>query len=247
MAFVEITDVSKRYGTISVLEELNLSVDTHEVVCLIGPSGCGKSTLLRCVNGLESIQAGTIRVGDLEVSSPLVDINAVRRRVGMVFQQFNLFPNMNALKNVTLAQRRSLHLSRAEAEEIANRLLTRVGLGAKVGKYPDALSGGEQQRVAIARALAMRPDVLLLDEITSALDPELVGEVLTIVGELAAEGMTMILATHEMSFAREVGTRVVFVADGSVYEQGTPEQMLSEPSRPKTQAFLRRLMESHRL
>jgi polar amino acid transport system ATP-binding protein len=247
MAFVEITDVSKRYGTISVLEELNLSVDTHEVVCLIGPSGCGKSTLLRCVNGLESIQAGTIRVGDLEVSSPLVDINAVRRRVGMVFQQFNLFPNMSALKNVTLAQRRSLHLSRAEAEEIANRLLTRVGLGAKVGKYPDALSGGEQQRVAIARALAMRPDVLLLDEITSALDPELVGEVLTIVGELAAEGMTMILATHEMSFAREVGTRVVFVADGSVYEQGTPEQMLSEPSRPKTQAFLRRLMESHRL
>jgi polar amino acid transport system ATP-binding protein len=247
MAFVEITDVSKRYGTISVLEELNLSVDTHEVVCLIGPSGCGKSTLLRCVNGLESIQAGTIRVGDLEVSSPLVDINAVRRRVGMVFQQFNLFPNMSALKNVTLAQRRSLHLSRAEAEEIANRLLTRVGLGAKVGKYPDALSGGEQQRVAIARALAMRPDVLLLDEITSALDPELVGEVLTIVGELAAEGMTMILATHEMSFAREVGTRVVFVADGSVYEQGTPEQRLSEPSRPKTQAFLRRLMESHRL
>lgn len=247
MAFVELTDVTKRYGTIRVLEDLNLDVDQHEVVCLIGPSGCGKSTMLRCINGLEPIQGGRIRVGDLEVSSPLVDINAVRRRVGMVFQHFNLFPHMSALKNVTLAQRRSLRLSKAEAEEAAHALLSRVGLGGKVGKYPDSLSGGEQQRVAIARALAVRPDVLLLDEITSALDPELVAEVLAIVGELASEGMTMILATHEMSFAREVATRIGFVSDGSIHEQGPPEQVLSNPAKPKTQAFLRRLMESHRL
>ncbi|WP_370017898.1 amino acid ABC transporter ATP-binding protein [Planotetraspora sp. GP83] len=230
-----------------MLNDLNLRVGKHEVVCLIGPSGCGKSTMLRCVNGLESIQTGAVFVGDLEVSSPIVDMNAVRRRVGMVFQHFNLFPHMTAIENVMVAQRRVLGRDKGAARDIAFRLLSRVGLSKKVGKYPEALSGGEQQRVAIARTLAMSPQALLLDEITSALDPELVGEVLEIVRELANEGMTMLLATHEMSFAREVATRVCFVADGSIYEEGPAEKILSDPDRPKTQAFLRRLVESHRL
>jgi polar amino acid transport system ATP-binding protein len=247
MSFLELSDVVKRYGRIDVLSGLTLGVDTHEVVCVIGPSGCGKSTMLRCINGLETIQGGSIMVGDLEVSSPIVDMNAVRRKVGMVFQQFNLFPHMSALQNVTVGQRRALRIGKAEAQERAAQLLTRVGLGDKANKYPDSLSGGEQQRVAIARALAVRPDALLLDEITSALDPELVSEVLAIVRELASEGMTMVLATHEMSFAREVATRICFVSDGEVYEQGPPAQLLADPQRPKTQQFLRRLMASNRL
>lgn len=247
MSFVKLENVGKTYGPISVLKDLNLRVDKHEVVCLIGPSGCGKSTMLRCINGLESIQAGSIFVGDLEVSSPIVDINAVRRRVGMVFQHFNLFPHMTAIENVMVAQLRVLGRDKRAARDMAFELLSRVGLSKKIDKYPEALSGGEQQRVAIARTLAMSPQALLLDEITSALDPELVGEVLEIVRELANEGMTMLLATHEMSFAREVATRVCFVAEGGIYEEGPAEKILSNPDRPKTQAFLRRLVESHRL
>lgn len=247
MSFVKLEKVGKTYGTISVLKDLDLSVDKHEVVCLIGPSGCGKSTMLRCINGLEGIQHGKIFVGDLEVSSPIVDMNAVRRRVGMVFQHFNLFPHMTAIENVMVAQRRVMGKEKKTARDIAFQLLSRVGLSKEIDKYPEALSGGQQQRVAIARTLAMSPQALLLDEITSALDPELVGEVLEIVRELAREGMTMLLATHEMSFAREVATRVCFIAEGRIYEEGPAEKILSDPDLPKTQAFLRRLVESHRL
>jgi polar amino acid transport system ATP-binding protein len=247
MAFIEVVDVYKSYRTVQVLNGINLSVDRHEVACLIGPSGCGKSTLLRCINGLEPIQSGDIRLGSLVVSEELVDLNAIRKRVGIVFQQFNLFPHMTALGNVSLGPRRVLGKPKVEAEEIANQLLKRVGLDNKSARYPDALSGGEQQRVAIARALAMSPDALLLDEITSALDPELVGEVLAIVAELAQEGLTMILATHEMAFAREVATHVYFLADGVVHESGTPDKLFMEPERPKTQAFLKRLVEARRV
>jgi polar amino acid transport system ATP-binding protein len=247
MSFIDVVDVRKRYRTVDVLDGVSLSVDRHEVGCLIGPSGCGKSTLLRCINGLEAIQGGEIHVGPVTVSEELADLNAVRRRVGIVFQQFNLFPHMNAIDNVSLGPRRVLRMPRGEAEERAQQLLERVGLGGKSKRYPDALSGGEQQRVAIARALAMRPDALLLDEITSALDPELVGEVLEIVSELAHEGMTMILATHEMGFAREVATRVYFLSEGRVHESGPPDKLFSEPEQPKTQTFLRRLMEARRI
>ena len=247
MSFIEITDVTKSYRSVKVLDGISLAVDRHEVACLIGASGSGKSTLLRCINGLEVIDSGEIRLGSIVVSEELADLNAVRRRVGIVFQQFNLFPHMTALGNVSLGPRRVLRKSKAEAEAIAQDLLERVGLGTKSHRHPDALSGGEQQRVAIARALAMSPEALLLDEITSALDPELVGEVLAIVSELAHEGMTMILATHEMGFARDVGTHVYFLADGVVYESGTPAKLFSEPERPKTQAFLKRLVDARRV
>jgi polar amino acid transport system ATP-binding protein len=247
MSFIEVSDVTKSYRTVKVLDGINMAVDRHEVACLIGASGSGKSTLLRCINGLETIDSGEIRLGPLVVSEELADLNAVRKRVGIVFQQFNLFPHMTALANVSLGPRRVLGKPKAEAEVIAQQLLDRVGLGNKSARYPDALSGGEQQRVAIARALAMSPEALLLDEITSALDPELVGEVLAIVSELAHEGMTMILATHEMGFAREVATHVYFLAEGVVYESATPDKLFSAPERPKTQAFLKRLVEARRV
>lgn len=247
MAYIAVNDVHKSYRATAVLRGINLSVDRHEIACLIGPSGCGKSTLLRCINGLEPIDQGSIRVGDLAVSDELMDANALRRRVGIVFQQFNLFPHMTALENVSLGPRRVLRKSKDESMEISARLLGRVGLSGKSNRYPDGLSGGEQQRVAIARALAMRPEALLLDEITSALDPELVGEVLDIVRELAHEGMTMVLATHEMGFAREVATRVCFISEGVVYEEAAPGQLFSAPERPKTQSFLKRLMEARRI
>jgi polar amino acid transport system ATP-binding protein len=247
MAYITVAGVHKRYSTVEVLRGLDLDVDRHEVACLIGPSGCGKSTVLRCLNGLEPIDSGEIRVGNITVSEELADANALRRQVGIVFQQFNLFPHMTALGNVSLGPRRVLGRPRREAEDEAHALLDRVGLGAKAHRHPDALSGGEQQRVAIARALAMRPKALLLDEITSALDPELVGEVLEIVRELALEGMTMVLATHEMGFAREVATHVCFMSDGVVYESGPPAKLFEAPERPKTQSFLKRLTQARRI
>jgi polar amino acid transport system ATP-binding protein len=245
--FLELRGVEKRFRDNQVLNGIDLTVAEHEVVSLIGASGCGKSTLLRCVNALEPIQAGTITLQGQLVSGKGVDVDRHRRDVGIVFQSFNLFPHMTVLQNITLAPRQVLGLSRQQAEERADALLNRVGLSEKRKQYPDSLSGGQQQRVAIVRALAMRPKLLLLDEITSALDPELVAEVLNIVRELAHEGMTMLLATHEMSFAREVSSRVCFLADGVICEQGPPEQMFTEPSDPRTQAFLKRIIAAGRL
>ena len=247
MSFLEIRDVHKRYGEAEVLRGTNLTVEKHQVVCLIGPSGCGKSTLLRCINGLESIQSGEIRLGGDRISGPGVDLNALRREVGIVFQSFNLFPHMSVLQNVTLAPVQVLRMSRAEAEAKAMELLRRIGLEAKAKAYPDQLSGGQQQRVAIVRALAMDPQLLLLDEITSALDPELVSEVLSLLRELAAEGMTMVLATHEMSFAREVASKVCFLYQGVVHEEGPPEQIFGNPQQERTRAFLSKIIEAGRL
>lgn len=247
MAFLEILNVEKEFGAIRVLRGVNLRVDEHQVVCLIGPSGCGKSTLLRCINGLESIQGGEIRLRDDRVSGPGVDVNRLRRDVGIVFQSFNLFPHMSVLENVTLAPIKVLKLAREEAEARAMTLLKRVGLEAKSGDYPDRLSGGQQQRVAIVRALAMEPKLMLLDEVTSALDPELVSEVLNIIRDLALQGMTMLLATHEMGFAREVASKVCFLYEGQVHEEGPPAQIFSDPKQERTRAFLRRIIEAGRL
>src|SRR5918992_4908408 len=231
--FLEMRGVEKSFGANKVLNGIDLTVGEHQLVSLIGASGCGKSTLLRCINALEPIQGGTITLQGQLVSGKGVDVDRHRRDVGIVFQSFNLFPHMTVLQNITLAPRQVLGLNRQQAEERADALLNRVGLSEKRKQYPDSLSGGQQQRVAIVRALAMRPKLLLLDEITSALDPELVAEVLNIVRELAHEGMTMLLATHEMSFAREVSSRVCFLADGVICEQGPPEQMFTEPSDPR--------------
>jgi polar amino acid transport system ATP-binding protein len=247
MALVEIKDVTKRYGSLEVLRGLCLDVEAHQVVCLIGPSGCGKSTLLRCINGLEPIQGGEIRLHDDRVSGPGVDVDALRRDVGIVFQSFNLFPHMSVLENVTLAPIRVRKFPRREAEARAMALLARIGLDHKAGEYPDRLSGGQQQRVAIVRALAMDPMVLLLDEITSALDPELVAEVLNIVRDLARDGMTMLLATHEMGFAREVASKVCFLEAGAVHEEGPPERIFKDPQSERTRAFLKRIIEAGRL
>jgi len=245
--FLELRGVEKRFGENTVLHGIDLTVAEHEVVSLIGASGCGKSTLLRCINALEPIQAGTVSLQGQVVSGKGVDVDRHRREVGIVFQSFNLFPHMNVLQNITLAPRQVLGLNRKQAEERADALLQRVGLAEKRKQYPDSLSGGQQQRVAIVRALAMRPKLLLLDEITSALDPELVAEVLNIVRELAAEGMTMLLATHEMSFAREVSSRVCFLAEGVICEQGPPEQIFTKPTNERTQAFLKRIIAAGRL
>ena len=247
MSLLEIRQVTKRFGTHTVLSGLDLDVEEHQVVCLIGPSGCGKSTLLRCINGLEEIQGGEIRLHGDRVTGPGVDLNALRRDVGIVFQSFNLFPHMTVLENVTLAPLRVLRLPQAEAKERAMALLKRIGLTEKAGDYPDRLSGGQQQRVAIVRALAMEPILLLLDEITSALDPELVSEVLNIVRDLAAEGMTMLLATHEMGFAREVASKVCFLYGGIVHEEGPPEKIFGAPKDERTRAFLKRIIEAGRL
>ncbi|HEY1385824.1 MAG TPA: amino acid ABC transporter ATP-binding protein [Dongiaceae bacterium] len=247
MPLLEVKEVVKRFGPHQVLEGLNLDVEEHEVVCLIGPSGCGKSTLLRCINGLEAIQGGEIRLHGDRVTGPGVDLNALRRDVGIVFQSFNLFPHMTVMQNVTLAPIRVLGMARAEAEERALGLLKRIGLEQKASEYPDRLSGGQQQRVAITRALAMEPMLLLLDEITSALDPELVSEVLSIVRDLAREGMTMLLATHEMGFAREVASKVCFLYGGGVYEEGPPDQIFENPAKERTRAFLKRIIEAGRL
>jgi polar amino acid transport system ATP-binding protein len=240
-------DVHKSFGTLEVLRGIDLQVDEHEVVCLIGASGSGKSTLLRCVNLLEPIDRGRIVVEGEEITAPRVDVNRIRRRIGIVFQAFNLFPHMSVLDNVTLAPRLALHTPRAQAEVQATALLERFGLGDKRNDYPDSLSGGQQQRVAIVRALAMRPDLMLLDEVTSALDPELVAEVLEVIRELAAAGMTMLIATHEMSFARDIASRVCFLDAGVILEEGPPEQILTAPREPRTQQFLQRIIEAGRL
>ncbi|MCA3559775.1 MAG: amino acid ABC transporter ATP-binding protein [Aestuariivirga sp.] len=247
MSFLEIVNVEKEFGPVKVLRGVNLSVDEHQVVCLIGASGCGKSTLLRCINGLEKIQGGEIRLMNDRVSGPGVDVNLLRRNVGIVFQSFNLFPHMSVIENVTLAPLKVLKTDRAEAEAKAMALLKRIGLEAKANEYPDRLSGGQQQRVAIVRALAMEPKVMLLDEITSALDPELVSEVLNIVRDLAAQGMTMLLATHEMGFAREVASKVCFLFEGVVHEEGPPAQIFGGPKQERTRAFLKRIIEAGRL
>ena len=247
MALIEIRDIHKRFGDHLVFKGLSLSVEEHQVVCLIGPSGCGKSTLLRCINGLETIEKGEIRIHGDRMTGPGVDVNALRRDVGIVFQSLNLFPHMTVLENVTLAPLRVLRLDRKEAEAKAMALLTRIGLEQKAKEYPDRLSGGQQQRVAIVRALAMGPMVMLLDEVTSALDPELVSEVLNIVRDLAAEGMTMLLATHEMGFAREVASKVCFLYDGRVHEEGPPAEIFGDPKEERTRAFLKRIIEAGRL
>ncbi len=247
MAFLEIRNVVKEFAGIPVLRGINLDVNEHQVVCLIGPSGCGKSTLLRCINGLEKIQGGEIRLENDRVSGPGIDVNRLRQQVGIVFQSFNLFPHMSVLENVTLGPTRVLNVPKGEAHERAMILLKRIGLEAKAHEFPDRLSGGQQQRVAIVRALAMEPKLLLLDEITSALDPELVSEVLNIVRDLAGQGMTMLLATHEMGFAREVASKVCFLYDGVVHEEGPPEQLFGHPKEERTRAFLKRIIEAGRL
>jgi polar amino acid transport system ATP-binding protein len=239
--------VHKSFGKVEVLRGIDLAVGEHEVVCLIGASGSGKSTLLRCVNLIEPIDAGRIVLDGDEISAPGVDADRVRRRIGIVFQAYNLFPHMTVLRNVTLAPRSVLGRSRGEAEARAGELLARFGLADKRDEYPDRLSGGQQQRAAIARALAMEPELMLLDEVTSALDPELVSEVLEVIRELAAGGMTMLIATHEMSFAREIADRVCFLDEGVVLEQGPPEQIFSEPREPRTQQFLQRIVAAGRL
>ncbi len=239
---IEITGLRKLFGTNEVLRGIDFHVGPGEVVCVIGPSGSGKSTLLRCVNLLEEPSAGTIRVAG-DVTDSEVDIDAVRRRIGMVFQSFNLFPHLTALGNVMIAQRKVLKRDKAEAEKIARENLERVGLADKVGSYPAQLSGGQQQRVAIARALAMGPQVMLFDEPTSALDPELVGDVLGVMRGLAEAGMTMLVVTHEMSFAREVADRVVFMDGGVVVEEGPPQQVIADPAHERTRAFLSRVLD----
>src|SRR5436190_20567879 len=247
MSALELHDVHKRFGHNEVLRGIDLTVEEHEVVCLIGASGSGKSTLLRCVNLLEAIDAGRIVVDGDEITARGVDRNRIRRRIGIVFQSYNLFPHMSVLRNVTLAPRQALGLSKSAAEEEATRLLARFGLADKREDYPDRLSGGQQQRVAIVRALAMRPDLMLLDEVTSALDPELVAEVLQVIRELAAGGMTMVIATHEMSFARDIADRICFLDAGVILEQGPPEQLLTAPREQRTQQFLQRIIEAGRM
>jgi polar amino acid transport system ATP-binding protein len=247
MSALELHDVHKSFGANEVLKGIDLEVAEHEVVCLIGASGSGKSTLLRCINLLEPIDRGRIVVNGEEITSRGVDVNRMRRHIGIVFQAFNLFPHMSVLRNVTLAPRRALGLSRPEAEERALALLDRFGLSEKRDDYPDRLSGGQQQRVAIVRALAMRPRLMLLDEVTSALDPELVAEVLAVIRELADGGMTMVIATHEMSFARDIADRICFLDAGAILEQGAPEQVLTSPREPRTQQFLQRIIAAGRL
>ncbi len=239
--------VRKSFGKLEVLRGIDLDLAEHEVVCLIGASGSGKSTLLRCVNLLEPIDAGRIVLHGEEITRQGVDVNAVRRGIGIVFQSFNLFPHMSVLDNVTLGPRKALDLSRGDAEARGEALLERFGLADKRDEYPDRLSGGQQQRVAIVRALAMQPRLLLLDEVTSALDPELVAEVLEVIRELAAEGMTMLIATHEMGFARDVAHRVCFLDEGVILEEGFPEQIFGAPREPRTQQFLQRIVQAGRL
>jgi len=242
-----IEGLHKSFGKLDVLRGIDLALAEHEVVCLIGASGSGKSTLLRCVNLLEPINAGRIVLHDEEITAGGVDVNVVRRGIGIVFQSFNLFPHMSVVDNVTLGPRKALGLPREDAERHADELLARFGLADKRGEYPDRLSGGQQQRVAIVRALAMQPGLLLLDEVTSALDPELVAEVLEVISELAGEGMTMLIATHEMSFARDVAHRVCFLDEGVILEEGPPEQIFGAPREPRTQQFLQRIVRAGRL
>jgi polar amino acid transport system ATP-binding protein len=247
LSFVDVQNVSKCFGENQVLTDVCVDVDEHNVVCLIGASGSGKSTLLRCINLLERVDEGSISVDGQVLTNGKIDVNALRRKIGIVFQAYNLFPHMTVLDNVTLAPRKARRASQSEARERAFELLRRIGLEEKADDFPDRLSGGQQQRVAIVRALAMDPKLMLLDEITSALDPQLVSEVLQLVRELAESGMTMIIATHEMSFAREVADKVCFLDAGRILEEGPPAEIFSNPSEPRTRAFLSRVIEAGRL
>lgn len=247
MSFIELSGLKKNFGDYAVLKGIDLSVEKHQVVTLIGASGSGKSTLLRCINALEPIQGGSISLDGDIVSGPGVNLNTLRRKVGMVFQAFNLFPHMTVLQNISFGPVRLLGERRAQAEEQGRALLDRVNLLHRANYYPDQLSGGQQQRVAIVRAIAMRPEVILLDEITSALDPELVAEVLNIVRDLARDGMTMMLATHEMQFAREVSDLIVFLEQGTLLEQGPPDQIFRNPKEERTAEFLKQIIKSGRL
>jgi polar amino acid transport system ATP-binding protein len=244
---VRIDGLQKSFDDLEVLKGIDLVVQKHEVVCLIGASGSGKSTLLRCIDLLEPVDAGRISIDGIDITARGTDQDAVRRRIGIVFQSFNLFPHMTVLQNVALAPVKVLKQSREQAAERSRELLERFGLADKADEYPDRLSGGQQQRVAIVRALAMDPDVLLLDEITSALDPELVAEVLDVIRELAAQGMTMVIATHEMAFARDVAHRVCFLDDGRILEEGPPDRIFSEPTNERTRRFLDRIIAAGRM
>ncbi|MFN8630175.1 MAG: amino acid ABC transporter ATP-binding protein [Chloroflexota bacterium] len=244
---LRIEGIWKSFGALDVLKGIDLEVAEHEVIALIGASGSGKSTLLRCVNLLEPIDEGRIFIEGEEITAKGVNVDRIRRRVGIVFQSFNLFPHMRVLDNVTLGPRKVLKRSKAEAEADARKLLDRFGLAEKAEQLPDRLSGGQQQRVAIVRALAMQPDILLLDEVTSALDPELVAEVLNVIRELAAGGMTMLIATHEMGFARDIASRVCFLDQGRILEQGPPQQIFAEPREARTRQFLNSIIEAGRL
>jgi polar amino acid transport system ATP-binding protein len=246
-AALKLEGVHKSYGSVHVLRGIDLELATHEVVCLIGASGSGKSTLLRCVNLLDSIDEGRIFFGGEEITANGVDVNRVRRNIGIVFQAFNLFPHMTVLRNVTLAPRKVLGVPKEQAEAEAMELLTRFGLADKALEYPDRCSGGQQQRAAIVRALAMKPRLMLLDEVTSALDPELIAEVLNVIRGLAETGMTMLIATHEMSFARDIARRVCFLEEGVILEEGPPEEIFSSPRNPRTQQFLQRIIAAGRL
>jgi polar amino acid transport system ATP-binding protein len=244
---LRVEGLHKSFGRLEVLRGIDLVVGQHDVVALIGSSGSGKSTLLRCINLIEPIDAGRIVVQGEEITADGVDVDRIRRRIGIVFQAFNLFPHMSVLGNVTLAPRKVLRQSRSEAEAMASQLLERFGLADKRLEYPDRLSGGQQQRVAIVRALAMQPDLLLLDEVTSALDPELVAEVLNVIRDLAAGGMTMLIATHEMGFARDIASRVCFLDAGRILEAGPPAEIFSEPREERTRQFLQRVIDAGRL
>ncbi len=238
MSLLEIIDLHKKFGNLHVLKGINMEVDRGEVVVIIGPSGSGKSTLLRCMNRLEEPTKGKVILDGVEITDPKVDINKIRQRIGIVFQQFNLFSHLTALENITLPLRVVKKIPKEEAERIAMKFLKKVGLEDKADHYPHQLSGGQQQRVAIARALAMNPEVMLFDEVTSALDPELVKEVLDVMRQLARDGMTMIVVTHEMGFAREVGDRVIFMDKGRIVEEGTPEEIFTNPKHERTRRFL---------
>ncbi|WP_239256167.1 amino acid ABC transporter ATP-binding protein [Listeria ilorinensis] len=242
MTKLKVIGLKKSFGTNEVLKGIDLEVQEGEVVCVIGPSGSGKSTFLRCMNRLEEISGGEVVVDDYHLTDKTTDINKVRQNIGMVFQHFNLFPHMNILRNISFAPMELGKLSKEEAEKQALQLLERVGLQEKASAYPDQLSGGQKQRVAIARALAMNPDIMLFDEPTSALDPEMVGEVLGVMKDLAKEGMTMMVVTHEMGFAREVGDRVIFMDGGYIVEQGTPEQIFDHPQHERTISFLEKVL-----
>lgn len=236
---IQIIDLHKYFGELEVLRGISTTVATGDVVCVVGPSGSGKSTLLRCVNRLEEPTSGTILIEGEDITSEDADVDGLRTRIGMVFQQFNLFPHLTVLRNLTIAQRKVLGRETEEAREVARQMLERVGLSDKIEEHPSRLSGGQQQRVAIARALCMNPDMMLFDEPTSALDPELIGEVLDVMKELANDGMTMLVVTHEMGFALQVADRVIFMDEGVIVEEGPPEQVLKEPAHERTRRFLR--------
>jgi len=235
---IDVVGLHKHFGDLHVLRGIDFVVNSGEVVCVIGPSGSGKSTLLRCVNRLEEPSQGHIYIDGVDITHPRIDLDSVRRTIGIVFQQFNLFPHLTVMRNLTIAQRKVMHRSRSEAVQIAREMLSRVGLAGKEDAYPAHLSGGQQQRVAIARALCMQPKMMLFDEVTSALDPELVGEVLNVMRDLASEGMTMMVVTHEMGFARQAADRVVFMDEGEIVEEGPPEQVISAPRHDRTRRFL---------